>query len=165
MGRCYLHLRWYFYLCRSTCQHVTILICQKIYQLLLLCHSSTIYSKYQKAFLKKLSKNCPFTLCVTKLAPFHISPFFVASGRAGFWQIFPVDFDKYSGADLTNPWGGTLCGGEVWRLPLSWSRSRPIWLLDNPAFLSDHKMIVMRKTAMIMEFKAKIEMLNCRSGL
>ena len=69
----------------------------RIYHLLLLCHPSTIYSKYQKAFLKNLSKNCPVTFCVTQLAPFHISPFFVASDRAGF--------DKYFQPVLTNTRG------------------------------------------------------------
>ena len=101
--------------------------------------------------VKKMSVH---SLC-NSVGPFSHQSFLRCVRQGWFWEIFPVGFDKYSGADLTNPWGGTLCGGEVWRLPLSWSRSRPIWLLDNPAFLSDHKMIVMRMTAMLTEFKTK----------
>ena len=78
-----------------------------------------------------MSKNCHFTLCVTQLVPFHLSPFFVASDTAGF--------DKYFQSVLTNTsgliWqirGAGHYGGTSVEIAAQLVRSRPIWLLDNP---------------------------------
>ena len=98
---------------------------------LLKFNSSSHLFNETKNLSQECQKICRFTLCVTQLVPFHLSPFFVASDRAGF--------DKYFQSVLTNTsgliWqirGAGHYGGTSVEIAAQLVRSRPIWLSDNP---------------------------------
>ena len=92
---------------------------------------SQLFNETKKNLSQECQKICRITLCVTQLVPFHLSPFFVASDRAGF--------DKYFQSVLTNTsgliWqirGAGHYGGTSVEIAAQLVRSRPIWLSDNP---------------------------------
>ena len=118
-----------------------------------------IYSTERKTFLKNVKKNLSYHLLCNSVSPFSSWSFLRCVRQGRLWQIFPVGFDKYFWADLTNPWGGTLwwdkCGycrsaGPV-TANLTFGQSHSClsdlnWSDENDiqAFLSDLKRYIIR---------------------